>query len=105
MKLEKIAQLLDISSNNNSSTPNKNLSLSQSTSVPMQAASDILSYNLVAGKYIILKSLKFPLSFIFLSTNHLKIVNIFNNFLKYFYNKIIGLNSLGSLGHPGKIKN
>jgi hypothetical protein len=53
MKLEKIAQLLDISSNNNSSTPNKNLS--QSTSAPMHSvasASDILSYNLVAGKYI-----------------------------------------------------
>jgi hypothetical protein len=55
MKLEKIAQLLDISSNNNSSTSNKNISISQSTSAPMHSvasASDILSYNLVAGKYI-----------------------------------------------------
>jgi hypothetical protein len=72
MKLEKIAQLLDISSNNNSSTPNKNLSLSQSTSVPMQAASDILSYNLVAGKYIFLNLVKFSLIFIFINKSSKK---------------------------------
>ena len=53
MKLEKIAQLLDISSNNNSSTANKNL-ISESSVTPtmnsMSSASDILSYNLVAGE-------------------------------------------------------
>ena len=42
MKLEKIAQLIDITSNNNSNS-SKNM-MNKSTS------SDILSYNLVAGK-------------------------------------------------------
>jgi hypothetical protein len=46
MKLEKIAQLLDIASNNNSNnSPSLNKGFTSSNS-----SSDILSYNIVAGE-------------------------------------------------------